>query len=257
MYNDLWLLTDVNGVVLVVLNNNKNDKTNTKESENGINPKPQDSINQRSITKVSSFISNKTIIILNSDRNFEWKLKFNLNFLQTRRRNVIYFLKIENLINFIIRQTMISFLIKIYLLLFSLISFVAASKLASIKDSIDFPICKIQNNNNVKDDQCTENTCNNNELVVPKIIIIGDIHGEYQGFLDVLSQAKITKSSTDCNWILPEDENQETIFLQVGDLVDRGPGATESWNCLKHLQDTTPVNTKVIRLLGSKFTKES
>jgi hypothetical protein len=42
------------------------------------------------------------------------------------------------------------------------------------------------------------------------------------------------------------------LFVQNGDIVDRGPNASEAWLCLKHLQDTAPTHgSEVIRLLGN------
>ena len=37
----------------------------------------------------------------------------------------------------------------------------------------------------------------------------------------------------------------------MGDIVDRGSGATESWECLQYLQDTAPAGSSVIRLVGN------
>jgi hypothetical protein len=46
--------------------------------------------------------------------------------------------------------------------------------------------------------------------------------------------------------------SNSTVLIQVGDMVDRGPGTTESKNCLRNLQATAKLfNSKVVRLLGS------
>ena len=37
----------------------------------------------------------------------------------------------------------------------------------------------------------------------------------------------------------------------MGDIVDRGPLATEAYACLQHLQATAPAGCKVVRLLGN------
>ncbi len=42
-----------------------------------------------------------------------------------------------------------------------------------------------------------------------------------------------------------------TLLVQVGDIVDRGPQATEAWECLKHLQATSPEGSAVVRLVGN------
>ena len=45
---------------------------------------------------------------------------------------------------------------------------------------------------------------------------------------------------------------KQTILVQVGDIVDRGPSALEAFLCLKHLQKTAPeFNGEVVRLFGN------
>lgn len=84
-----------------------------------------------------------------------------------------------------------------------------------------------------------------------RMIAIGDIHGSYDGLLEDLFDANITKSMNDCQW---KDQALYTILVQNGDLVDRGPGALESLHCLQYLQETAPLhNAEVHRILGSKF----
>ena len=45
--------------------------------------------------------------------------------------------------------------------------------------------------------------------------------------------------------------NNHLIYLDPGDIVDRGPQAREAWNCLDSLQDTAPPGSKVVRILGN------
>jgi len=58
------------------------------------------------------------------------------------------------------------------------------------------------------------------------MIVIGDIHGSYDGLREVLFQANVTSSAdldTTCEW--QEQPETGTVVLQIGDMVDRGPGA--------------------------------
>lgn len=90
---------------------------------------------------------------------------------------------------------------------------------------------------------------NQNSTADPiRIIAIGDVHGSHDGLMEVLYQAKLTASSSACKW---RAHLESTIVVQMGDIVDRGPGATEAWKCLQDLQITTPPGVKLIRLLGN------
>ena len=79
------------------------------------------------------------------------------------------------------------------------------------------------------------------------IIVIGDIHGNFNGLLENLNHANITKASV-CDWL---EETKNTLFIQVGDVVDRGRQSSDSYFCLKHLQQTATNGNKVVRLLGN------
>lgn len=82
-----------------------------------------------------------------------------------------------------------------------------------------------------------------------KIIAIGDIHGSYDGLLEDLFAANITSSPHSCLW---KPQPSPTLLVQMGDMVDRGPGALESLECLRSLQSTASENNaKVVRLLGN------
>jgi len=83
-----------------------------------------------------------------------------------------------------------------------------------------------------------------------KIIVIGDIHGEYNGFLEILHAANVTSARDECSW---KHDADSMLLVQVGDLVDRGPEAHEAWACLDHLQETAEdhKNSKVVRLVGN------
>lgn len=120
-------------------------------------------------------------------------------------------------------------------------------------------ICKILSKDKPSED-CEDNgtkTCHPN----PRIVVIGDVHGSYDGMMEILYKAGITKSLDECKWkkspVLDKTSdvrinNNNTILLQIGDIVDRGAGASESWSCLQKLQRTAPGEARVIRLIGSK-----
>jgi len=80
------------------------------------------------------------------------------------------------------------------------------------------------------------------------IIVIGDVHGEYDGLLENLYNANITKDRSTCDW---KEETNRTLLVQVGDIVDRGNRSYECYFCLKHLQQTATNSNKVVRILGN------
>lgn len=82
-----------------------------------------------------------------------------------------------------------------------------------------------------------------------RIIAIGDVHGSYDGLLEDLFAANVTKSITSCEW---KHQETPTVLVQMGDMVDRGAGALEALECLRHLQSTASQhNAEVVRLLGN------
>lgn len=88
-----------------------------------------------------------------------------------------------------------------------------------------------------------------------RVIAIGDIHGSFDGLLTDLFAANITTAPTACEW---KAQEVPTLLVQMGDMVDRGPGALESLECLRHLQATaSDFNSKVVRLLGSKLLRRT
>lgn len=82
-----------------------------------------------------------------------------------------------------------------------------------------------------------------------RVIAIGDIHGEYAGLLEDLFYANITSDRHACTW---RPQQVPTVLVQMGDMVDRGPGALETMVCLRSLQKEAPQhNAKVVRLIGN------
>ncbi len=124
---------------------------------------------------------------------------------------------------------------------FALAMLVIIQTVAAIQ--YDEPTCRI-----IKDEEA--------KLCFPKgkksqrLIAVGDIHGSYNGLLEVLYHANITTSKTTCTW---RQQEVKTTFVQVGDVVDRGDGSYEAFECLRSLQnEASKYNGEVIRLFGSK-----
>jgi hypothetical protein len=85
-----------------------------------------------------------------------------------------------------------------------------------------------------------------------RLVSIGDVHGSLIGLHELLFKAGLTVERNSCEWHPDTRANGGVLFVQNGDIVDRGPNASEAWLCLKHLQDTAPAHdSEVIRLLGN------
>ncbi len=96
-------------------------------------------------------------------------------------------------------------------------------------------------------DSCTEDQC---LAPSPRVVVIGDVHGAAAGLYEVMHAAGITISADTCEW--KQDQGHEgTIFVQIGDIVDREDNAIGAWRCLNHLQATAPDGSKVVRILGN------
>jgi hypothetical protein len=83
-----------------------------------------------------------------------------------------------------------------------------------------------------------------------RIVVIGDVHGELGGLLEVLNMAGVVDGN-ECVWAAKPQPAGGTLLVQVGDIVDRGPSATEAWHCLKTLQESAPAGSEVVRLVGN------
>ena len=53
-----------------------------------------------------------------------------------------------------------------------------------------------------------------------------------------------------CAWRQQEGE-EGTLVVQVGDIVDRGEGASEAWQCLDELQLSANNGSSLVRLVGN------
>jgi len=90
-----------------------------------------------------------------------------------------------------------------------------------------------------------------NESSYKRVVIIGDVHGDYDRLLDILDRANITmkeeRSSNRCRFVAAR-----VLLVQMGDVVDRGPRSLESWQCLGELQATAHARgSHVVRMLGN------
>jgi hypothetical protein len=91
-----------------------------------------------------------------------------------------------------------------------------------------------------------DTSSDNNEF--KSVVVIGDVHGEYDGLLENLKNANITKDISTCEW---NEETKQTLLVQVGDIVDRGERSYDCYFCIKHLQETATNSNNVIRILGN------
>jgi hypothetical protein len=78
-----------------------------------------------------------------------------------------------------------------------------------------------------------------------RVVAIGDIHGNYDGFVSILQRAGLVDEET--HWI-----GGETTFVQTGDIFDRGVEVFEVLDLLMRLeQEAAAAGGKVIVLLGN------
>ena len=78
-----------------------------------------------------------------------------------------------------------------------------------------------------------------------KIIAIGDLHGDYDAFLALMSQAGLIDAKG--HW-----SGKQTTFVQMGDVVDRGPKSRDIILHLQRLQkEASHAGGKVIALIGN------
>jgi hypothetical protein len=76
-------------------------------------------------------------------------------------------------------------------------------------------------------------------------VVVGDIHGELDGFREILRNAGLVDSKD--NW-----SGGDCILIQTGDVIDRGPYSREGVELLRKLQkEAADVKGEVIRLCGN------
>lgn len=85
-----------------------------------------------------------------------------------------------------------------------------------------------------------------------RVVSIGDVHGSLTGLHEILWTSGISADRNSCKWHPDTASNGGIVLVQTGDIVDRGPNASEAWLCLKNLQSTANEHkSEVIRLLGN------
>lgn len=78
-----------------------------------------------------------------------------------------------------------------------------------------------------------------------RIIVVGDIHGEYDGFVRILRHAGLADESL--NWCGGRDK-----LIQMGDVFDRGPKPRQVDELLDRLQlQAVSMQGEVVRLVGN------
>ena len=80
----------------------------------------------------------------------------------------------------------------------------------------------------------------------PRLVAVGDVHGDFEALADVLSAARIANASCG-GWT-----GGDSILVQMGDVADRGRDVAKANACLRRLQRLAPeVGGRVIRLVGN------
>ena len=78
-----------------------------------------------------------------------------------------------------------------------------------------------------------------------RVVAIGDVHGGFDQFTAILKEAGIVDKNR--KWA-----GGKTIFVQTGDLVDRGPDSRKALDLLRQLEKDAPkTGGRVIALLGN------
>jgi hypothetical protein len=78
-----------------------------------------------------------------------------------------------------------------------------------------------------------------------KIVAIGDLHGDYQAYLEIVEAAGL--SDADAHWL-----GGKTIMVQMGDVPDRGPGTLDIIHHLMKLEKAAAkAGGQVVALVGN------
>ena len=129
------------------------------------------------------------------------------------------------------------------------VSFLCVVLLAVAEERNDFDIIACRINSRLRgrplESESVIEATNESE----RIVVIGDIHGCLHGFLEVLYHAGLLVAKDICEWNSATVEN--TMLVQIGDIVDRGNNTLGVYRCLEHLQDTAPASCRLIRLIGN------
>ena len=85
----------------------------------------------------------------------------------------------------------------------------------------------------------------NNSETDKELIVVGDVHGHYDGFIEILRHSGLIDKSF--RWI-----GGKKILLQIGDIFDRGPKPRQVDFLLDDLQmQASAANGEVVRLIGN------
>jgi hypothetical protein len=78
-----------------------------------------------------------------------------------------------------------------------------------------------------------------------RIVAVGDLHGDYAAFLEIVEQAGISDGRA--RW-----SGGDSIFVQLGDVTDRGPDSLKIIRHLQKLEEAAPgKGGRVVVLLGN------
>jgi hypothetical protein len=94
---------------------------------------------------------------------------------------------------------------------------------------------------------------NSNDMTIPfdRIVVIGDIHGNWNGMMRILHNAGIVSGIDECSWKVSSPVSA-ILLIQTGDVVDRGQASLKCFECLNKLQQTAQYySSKVVRLMGN------
>ena len=87
-----------------------------------------------------------------------------------------------------------------------------------------------------------EDVCN--ITTTERVVVVGDVHGAYKQFVSILQTAGILKGD---RWA-----GGRTIFIQTGDILDRGPDSKRVIDLLRRMEgDATRQGGRVYALLGN------
>ena len=79
------------------------------------------------------------------------------------------------------------------------------------------------------------------------IVAIGDLHGSMKALIEIVRYANLLETHWESGWV-----GGNTIVVQTGDVIDRGPCSLEVYDALGRFQEKAEANGgKVVRLIGN------
>lgn len=80
-----------------------------------------------------------------------------------------------------------------------------------------------------------------------RIVVIGDIHGNVDAFREVVAGTGLVRSADALEWCA-----RDTVYIQMGDVCDRGVESRSIYRAIMEWQDSAPrLGSEVIFLLGN------